>query len=74
MNQLSEVIEKVTRPAITVLLVATFCVGFLFAKGIDAGAVKDVVLVVVSFWFGQRGAQQAAQTAQAARTPEAPKP
>ena len=48
-----ESLQAMTRPVVTLLLVACLCYGFL-AKMIGGEAFLSVVGMVVTFWFSQR--------------------
>jgi hypothetical protein len=45
--------QTVTRPLVTLLLVAGFVWGFLFAK-VSGETYATIVATAVGFWFGQR--------------------
>ena len=48
----------VTRPLVTVLLVISFCAGFLFLDKISGETFGNVVIAVISFWFASRAQEQ----------------
>lgn len=51
--------QHVTRPLVTVLLVATFCYGFVVEK-VSGETFGTIVASVTAFWFAQRGAERRA--------------
>lgn len=50
-----EHVQALTRPIVTLLLVACLCYGFV-VKLVGAEAFLSIVGVVVTFWFSQRQA------------------
>jgi hypothetical protein len=59
-------VHQVTRPLCTILVVATYC-GLAAWGAVTPEAFKDVVLIVVGFWFGQRSTDRRATDAREAR-------
>jgi len=62
--------QHITRPLITILLVLTFCYGFIVEK-ISGETFGTIVASVVSFWFAQRSQETRATDRAAADTPGA---
>ena len=48
--------QHVTRPLVTLFLVAGFCWGFYFGK-VSGETYAAIVATVVGFWFGQRSGE-----------------
>ena len=51
--------QHVTRPLVTVMLVATFCYGFVIDK-VSGETFGTIVATVTAFWFAQRAQEQRA--------------
>jgi len=54
----AETVTSLIRPVVTLMLVTVLCAGFILGK-VSGETFGQVVVMVVAFWFGQRGMEKA---------------
>lgn len=62
-GNLAEQLAKSVRPLVTFTIAATFCVAFACGL-VSERTFSEVVVMVLSFWFGQRSGEKSAEAAQ----------
>lgn len=66
-EKISEAVQAVTRPIVTITLTVVLCIGFLHGQ-VSGDAFLSVVGIIVAFWFKDREAAKDVATSKAADT------